>query len=95
MRKHPYQRMDCFPALEKVPEQVVEFVRRQVEQPHGTLPQHRAERTAKHHRGLVRKKAGAKYHQHKARRITERPNRKEVPAKNRPTDPISGRSLRP
>ncbi|WP_330315877.1 DUF4158 domain-containing protein [Streptomyces platensis] len=53
-----YQRMGCFPALEGVPEQVVEFVRRQVELPEGTLPLYRAERTAKHHRGLVRKKVG-------------------------------------
>ncbi|MFI2458256.1 DUF4158 domain-containing protein [Streptomyces sp. NPDC019539] len=30
-----YQRMGCFPALEDVPEQVVEFVRRQVELPEG------------------------------------------------------------
>ncbi|MFH8977944.1 DUF4158 domain-containing protein [Streptomyces sp. NPDC017890] len=41
-----YQRMGCFPALEEVPEQVVEFVRRQVELPDGTLPVYRAERTA-------------------------------------------------
>ncbi|WP_225077119.1 MULTISPECIES: DUF4158 domain-containing protein [unclassified Streptomyces] len=40
-----YQRMRCFPALEDVPEQVVEFVRRQVELPEGTLPVYRAART--------------------------------------------------
>ncbi|WP_406486631.1 Tn3 family transposase [Streptomyces sp. NBC_01563] len=84
-----YQRMGCFPALEDVPEQVVEFVRRQVELPEGTLPLYRAERTAKHHRGLVRKKVGVKYDQGEARRIAERSIRKEAAAKNRPADLIN------
>ncbi|MEV7080864.1 hypothetical protein AB0N88_20375 [Streptomyces sp. NPDC093516] len=52
-----------FPALEDVPEMVVDFVRRAVELPEGTLPVYRAERTAKHHRGLVRKQAGVTYDQ--------------------------------
>ncbi|WP_424922611.1 DUF4158 domain-containing protein [Streptomyces sp. wa53] len=84
-----YQRMGCFPALEDVPEQVVEFVRRQVELPEGMLPLYRAERTAKHHRGLVRKKAGVKYDQGEARRIVERSIRREAAAKNRPADLIN------
>ncbi|MEU0679932.1 Tn3 family transposase [Streptomyces albogriseolus] len=84
-----YQRMGCFPALEEVPEQVVEFVRRQVELPEGTLPVYRAERTAKHHRGLVRKKVGVTYDQGEARRIAERSIRKEAAAKNRPADLIN------
>ncbi|MFI5685408.1 hypothetical protein [Streptomyces sp. NPDC051636] len=37
--------------MEHVPEQMVEFVRRQVELPEGTLPLYRADRHAKHHRG--------------------------------------------
>lgn len=45
---------------------VVDFVRRAVELPEGTLPAYRAERTAKHHRGLVRKQAGVTYDQAKA-----------------------------
>ncbi|MFD4764374.1 Tn3 family transposase [Streptomyces sp. NPDC058439] len=84
-----YQRMGCFPALEDVPAQVVEFVRRQVELPEGTLPVYRAERTAKHHRGLVRKRVGVKYDQGEARRIVERSIRKEAAAKNRPADLIN------
>ena len=56
-----YQRMGCFPKLEDVPEMVVDFVRRAVELPEGTLPAYRAERTAKHHRGLVRKQVGVMY----------------------------------
>ncbi|MFI1569142.1 Tn3 family transposase [Streptomyces sp. NPDC020490] len=84
-----YQRMGCFPALEDVPEQVVEFVRRQVELPEGTLPVYRAERTAKHHRGLVRKRVGVAYDQAEARRVAETAIRKEAAAKNRPADLIN------
>ncbi|MFI1226090.1 MULTISPECIES: DUF4158 domain-containing protein [unclassified Streptomyces] len=50
---------------------------------------HRAERTAKHHRGLVRTKVGVKYDQGAARRIVERSIRKEAAAKNRPADLIN------
>ncbi|GAB2465672.1 Tn3 family transposase [Streptomyces incanus] len=84
-----YQRLGCFPALEDVPEQVVEFVRRHVELPEGTLPVYRAERTAKHHRGLVRKRVGVKYDQAEARRIVERSIREEAAARNRPADLIN------
>ncbi|SCK13545.1 hypothetical protein YW7DRAFT_00852 [Streptomyces sp. AmelKG-E11A] len=44
----------------------MDFVRRAVELPEDTLPVYRAERTAKHHRGL-RKQAGTTYDQAKAR----------------------------
>jgi hypothetical protein len=84
-----YQRMGCFPAVEDVPEMVVDFVRRQVELPEGTLPVYRAERTAKHHRGLVRKRVGVKCDQAKARGIAEQSIRKEAAAKNRPADLIN------
>ncbi|WP_244204380.1 DUF4158 domain-containing protein [Streptomyces africanus] len=67
----------------------MEFVRRQVELPEGTLPLYRAERTAKHHRGLVRKKVGVKYNQGEARRIVERSIRREAAAKYRPADLIN------
>jgi hypothetical protein len=66
-----YRRMGSFPALEDVPEMVVEFVRRAKELPEGTLPVYRAERTVKHHRGLVRKQVGVKYDQVKARSVAE------------------------
>ncbi|WP_225845179.1 DUF4158 domain-containing protein [Streptomyces sp. HPF1205] len=84
-----YRRMECFPALEDVFEMVVDFVRRAVELPEGTLPAYRAERTAKHHRGLVRKQAGVTYDQAKARGIVEQSIRKEAAAKNRPADLIN------
>ncbi|XNR95421.1 DUF4158 domain-containing protein [Streptomyces sp. R-74717] len=84
-----YQRMGCFPVLEDVPETVVDFVRRAVELPECTLPVYRAERTAKHHRGPVRKRVGVKYDQAKARGIAEQSIRKEAAAKNRPADLIN------
>jgi hypothetical protein len=84
-----YRRMGCFPALEDVPVMVVDFVRRAVELPEGTLPVYRSERTAKHHRGLVRKRVGVTYDQAKARGIVEQPIRKEAAAKNRPADLIN------
>ncbi|MFJ5722306.1 DUF4158 domain-containing protein [Streptomyces sp. NPDC093149] len=83
-----YQRMGCFPALEDVPEQVVEFVRRTVELPEGTLPVHREARTAKYHRGLVRMRVGVAYDQAEARRVAEQAIREEAAAKNRPADLI-------
>lgn len=84
-----YRRMGCFLALEDVPEMLVDFVRRAWELPEGTLPVYRVERTAKHHRGLVRKQAGATYDQAKARQIVEQSIRKEAAAKNRPADLIN------
>jgi TnpA family transposase len=84
-----YRRMGCFPALEDVPVMVVDFVRRAVELPEGTLPVYRAERTAKHHRGLVRKRVGVTYDQARARGIVEQSIRKEAAAKNRPADLIN------
>ncbi|MFE0379180.1 hypothetical protein ACFW1M_27180 [Streptomyces inhibens] len=42
---------------------------------------YRAERTAKHHRGLVRKRAGVTYDQARARGIVEQSIRKEAAAK--------------
>lgn len=84
-----YQRMGCFPKLEVVPDMVVDFVRPQVELPEGTLPVYQAEKTAKNHRGLVRKRVGVLYDQVEARRIAERSIRKEAAAKNRPADLIN------
>ncbi|CAM5274158.1 DUF4158 domain-containing protein [Streptomyces aurantiogriseus] len=63
-----YQRMGCCPKLEDVPEQVVDFVRRQVEVPEGALPVYQAEKTTKNHRGVVRKSVGVLYEQAEARR---------------------------
>lgn len=49
----------------------------------------RADRTAKHHRGLVRKRVGVAYDQAEARRIAEQSIRKEAAAKYRPADLIN------
>ncbi|WP_456154250.1 DUF4158 domain-containing protein [Streptomyces goshikiensis] len=78
-----------FPRSGGRPETVVDFVRRAVELPEGTLPVYRAERTAKQHRGLVRKQAGVTYDQAKARQVVEQSIRKEAAAKNRPADLIN------
>ncbi|MFK4149588.1 Tn3 family transposase [Streptomyces sp. NPDC004065] len=84
-----YQRMGCFPRLEDVPEMVVDFVRRAVELPEGTLPLYQAVKTAKNHRGLVRQRVGVVYDQAEARRIAEASIRSEAAAKNRPADLIN------
>ncbi|MGW0535665.1 DUF4158 domain-containing protein [Streptomyces sp. NPDC003032] len=39
-----YQRMGCFPKLEEIPEIVVDFVRRAVDLPEGTVPRPRTVR---------------------------------------------------
>jgi hypothetical protein len=84
-----YQRMGCFPKLEDVPELVVDFVRRAVDLPEGTLPLYRVVKTAKNHRSLVRQRVGVVYDQAEARRIAEASIRKEAAAKNRPDDLIN------
>ncbi|MFF4794423.1 DUF4158 domain-containing protein [Streptomyces sp. NPDC001276] len=84
-----YQRMGCFPKVEDVPDMVVDFVRRHVELPEGTLPVYQAEKSAKNHRGLVRKRVGVLYDQAEGRRIVEQSIRKEAAAKNRPADLIN------
>ncbi|MFF2518906.1 DUF4158 domain-containing protein [Streptomyces sp. NPDC058086] len=84
-----YQRMGCFPRLDDVPEMVVDFVRRAVELPDGTLPLYQAVKTAKNHRGLVRQRVGVVYDQAEARRIAEASIRSEAAAKNRPADLIN------
>lgn len=56
-----------------------------MELPERALPVYRAGRTAKHHRGLVRKRVAVAYDQAEARRIAERSIRKKAAAKNRPT----------
>ncbi|MEV0781360.1 hypothetical protein [Streptomyces sp. NPDC050428] len=60
-----------------------------MELPEGALPVYRAESTAKHHPGLVRKRGRRAYDQAEARRIAERPIRKKAAAKNRPADLIN------
>lgn len=67
----------------------MESVRWQVELPEGTLPVHRADRTAERHRGLVRKRVGVAYDLAEARRIAEQAIRKEAAVENRPADLIN------
>jgi TnpA family transposase len=84
-----YQRMGRFPKLEEFPGMVVDFIRRLVELPEDTMPSYAADKTAKNHRSLVRKRLGAKYHQAGARKVAEEAIRVEAASKNRPADLIN------
>ncbi|MFD4653222.1 hypothetical protein [Streptomyces sp. NPDC058441] len=68
---------------------VVDFVRRTVELPEGTLPLCETGRTAERQRTEVRQRVGTKYKQCQARQIAEAAIRKESAAKNRPADLIN------
>ncbi|MFC8833316.1 Tn3 family transposase [Streptomyces griseoincarnatus] len=83
-----YQRMGCFPKLDEVPETVVDFVRRAVDLPEGTLPRV-ANRTAERQRTAVRQRTGLSYDKAKARKIAEAVIRSEAVSKNRPADLIN------
>ncbi|MFJ1617803.1 DUF4158 domain-containing protein [Streptomyces sp. NPDC088251] len=84
-----YQRMGRFPKPDEYPEMVVDFVRRAVELPEGTLPLYGTGRTAERQRTEVRQRVGTKYQQSQARRIAEAAIRKETASKNRPADLIN------
>ncbi|MDX3230442.1 DUF4158 domain-containing protein [Streptomyces sp. ME19-01-6] len=84
-----YQRMGRFPKPDEYPEMVVDFVRRTVELPEGTLPLYEAGRTTERQRAEVRRRVGTKYKQSKTRRIAEEAIRKEAASKNRPADLIN------
>ncbi|MFM9442495.1 DUF4158 domain-containing protein [Streptomyces acidiscabies] len=83
-----YQRMGRFPKPDEYPEMVIDFVRRTVELPEGTLPLYETGRTAERQRTEVRQRVGTKYQQSQARQIAEAAIRKEAAAKNRPADLI-------
>jgi hypothetical protein len=84
-----YQRMGRFPKSDEYPEMVVDFVRRAVEMPEGTVPLWATGRTAERQRTEVRRWVGATYDQAAARRIAGESIRKEAAAKNRPADLIN------
>ncbi|GAA1141718.1 DUF4158 domain-containing protein [Streptomyces javensis] len=84
-----YQRMGRFPKPDEYPEMVVDFVRRTVELPEGTLPLYETGRTAERQRAEVRQRVGTKYQQSQARQIAEAAIRKEAASKNRPADLIN------
>src|SRR5690348_13050031 len=64
-----YQRMGCFPKRVEIPDMVVDFVRRAVDLPEGTLPFYASEKTAKNHRTLVRQRVGVRYDGKRAREL--------------------------
>ena len=65
-----YQRMGCFPKLEGIPDMVVDFVRRAVSLPEGTLLSHASKRTAEQHRTWVRRRIGVRYDGKRARQLS-------------------------
>ncbi|WP_433257545.1 DUF4158 domain-containing protein [Streptosporangium sp. CA-135522] len=73
-----YQRMGCFPRREEVPDVVVDFVRRVVDLPEGTLPVYASERTAQQHRTQVRRRTGVVYDDVRARALAEETIRDEA-----------------
>jgi hypothetical protein len=84
-----YQRMGRFPKPDEYPEMVVNFVRRTVELPEGTLALYETGRTAERQRTKVRQRVGTKCKQSQARQIAEAAIRKEAASKNRPADLIN------
>jgi TnpA family transposase len=84
-----YQRMGCFPKLEDVPDQVVEFVCRAVELSDTIVPVHGSQRTAKSHRSMVRERCGVRYDGSAARKLAEETMRIEAASKNNPADLIN------
>ncbi|MFE1790894.1 DUF4158 domain-containing protein [Streptomyces sp. NPDC059525] len=83
-----YQRMGCFPKLDEIPDTVVDFVRRAVDLPEGTVLRV-ANRTAERQRTAVRQRTGLIYDKAKARKIAEAVMRSEAVWKNRPADLIN------
>ncbi|MCN9241868.1 DUF4158 domain-containing protein [Streptomyces sp. RY43-2] len=83
-----YQRMACLPKLDEIPETVVDFDRRAVDLPEGTMPR-AANRTAERQRTAVRQRTGLSYDKAKARKIAEAVMRSEAVSKNRPADLIN------
>ncbi|MEU5417524.1 DUF4158 domain-containing protein [Streptomyces clavifer] len=55
-----YRRVGRFPKPDEYPEMVVDFVRRTVELPEGTLPLYETGRTAERQRTEVRQRVGTK-----------------------------------
>ncbi|MEH0517151.1 DUF4158 domain-containing protein [Streptomyces sp. B21-079] len=83
-----YQRMGCFPKLDEIPDAVVDFVRRAVELPEGTVPG-AVNRTAERQRTAVRQRTGLVYDKARARKVAEAVMRSEAVSKNRPADLIN------
>lgn len=84
-----YQRMGCFPKRVEIPDMVVDFVRRAVDLPEGTLPFYASEKTAKNHRMLVRQRVGVRYDGKWARELAWEAIRSEAASKNNPADLIN------
>ncbi|MET8179392.1 DUF4158 domain-containing protein [Streptomyces sp. NPDC005336] len=60
-----YQRMGCLPKLDEVPDTVIDFVRRAIDLPEGTVPR-ATNRTAERQRTAERRRTGLSYDKVKA-----------------------------
>ncbi|MCX4583182.1 DUF4158 domain-containing protein [Streptomyces sp. NBC_01481] len=80
--------MGCFPKLDAVPDTVIDFVRRAMDLPEGTVPR-ATNRTAERQRTAVRRRTGLSYNKAKVRKIAEAAMRSEAVSKNRPADLIN------
>jgi len=84
-----YRRLGYFPKLEDVPDLVVGHVRDALKLPVGIVPEVDADRTAKRHRDLVRKRLGVKYNSAQARGFAEAAITEAAQTKDNPADLIN------
>ncbi|MGH3791809.1 MAG: DUF4158 domain-containing protein, partial [Pseudonocardiaceae bacterium] len=82
-------KMARFPSLEEIPAPVVNFVRRDLELPEGTVPAWGSGRIERNHKALVRERVGVINDQRLARRVAEVAIRSEAGRKNTPPDLIN------
>jgi len=82
-------KMARFPRLEEIPAQVVDFVRRDLELPGGTVPAWASGRIERNHKALARERVGVRNDQPLARQIAATAVRGEAARKNNPPDLIN------
>ena len=82
-------KMARFPRLEEIPAQVVDFVRRDLELPGGTVPAWASGRIERNHKALARERVGVRNNQPLARQIAATAVRGEAARKNNPPDLIN------
>ncbi|MBV9013193.1 MAG: DUF4158 domain-containing protein [Pseudonocardiales bacterium] len=82
-------KMGRFPSLGEIPVPVVDFVRRGLGLPEGTMPEWGSDRIGRHHKALLRERVGITNDQKLARQIAETAIRSEAARKNNPPDLIN------
>ncbi len=84
-----FQRLGYFPRRERVPEVVVDHIRRHLELSPATMPEPGSERTAKLQRELVRECVGVLFDPERARQVASGAIREAAEVKNHPPDLIN------